>query len=100
MRVLMIGCSLVLAACSSQPTTDKSEPVPLTFTVHCQENWADCYTQARNRCDSGNFEELDRHASASLGTDMRTAVPTNLGREQARVNMVDRTVTIRCIEDR
>ena len=68
----------------------------MTFTLHCQKSWSECYTQARSRCGSGDFEELDRHAAASLGTETRMAVPTNIGREQATVNMVDRTITIRC----
>ena len=96
MRAFFLVYLTLLTACSTQPSSESTETEGMTFTLHCQDSWHDCYAAARNRCASGDFEELDRHGSATLGTDVRMAVPSNVGREQAAVNMVDRTITIRC----
>ena len=98
MRTLIGFLGATLAACGAQPASEDSaaRPEPMTYTLHCQESWSDCYTQARNRCGHGDFDELDRHASASIGVDTHVGVPTISGRERATVDMVDRTITIRC----
>ncbi len=96
MRAYILVPLALLTACGSQPASESPATEGMVFTLHCQHSWNDCYTAARNRCESGDFEELDRHGSATLGVDVRTAVPSNVGREQATVNMVDRTITIRC----
>ena len=96
MRAYVLVSLVLLAACGSQPASESSATEGMVFTLHCQDSWHDCYASARNRCDSGDFEELDRHGSATLGIDVRTAAPSTVGREQTTVNMVDRTITIRC----
>lgn len=96
MRAYILVSLALLTACGSQPASESSAPEGMTLTLHCQKSWHDCYAAARNRCESGDFEELDRHGSATLGIDVRTAAPSTVGREQSTVNMVDRTITVRC----
>ena len=100
MRILLVFLLVALAACSTQPAAESPEAESMTYTLHCQSSWSDCYTQARSRCGHGDFEELDRHASASIGVDTHVGGPTISGRERATVDMVDRTITIRCNPER
>ena len=98
MRAITICCAAFLSACSTQQANDSpaSGLEPATFTVHCQKSWADCYSNARKVCGHGDFDEVDRHATSAIVNTGRPATPTSVHSEQADIDLMDRTVTIRC----
>ncbi len=90
---MILVCSCILAACGTTPASSDSDLVPTgaVFSVSCDFAWADCYSEARRRCASGNFEEVDRNAIERVTADIRSnrTMPV-------RIDSMNQTITIRC----
>ncbi len=88
-----VVCGVFLSACGTNPadTASDAELTGAIFSLHCERGWADCYSEARRRCASGHFEELDRNAIEAVGIDNRSSQTMH-----AQINSMNSTITIRC----
>jgi hypothetical protein len=72
---------------------------PSAHSLHCDDGWNDCYTQANWICGSRGFEEIDRAQSERLTSSGRSVSPEiepETQRNDNRAEVEGRVLTIRC----
>ncbi len=76
-------------------------------TLHCRDGWAGCYQSAQDICGAGGFEEVDRVVDGKVTSaghlarlhSIEGGMEDHAYAEDARSEVFDRTVTIRCTQN-
>ncbi len=104
--IWMFVMCLLAGGCAS---ADRHSTVGLSdgstvHTLHCRAGWAGCYQDAKDICGSDGYEEIDRVVDGKVTSaghlarlhSIEGGMEDHAYSENARQEVFDRTVTIRC----
>ncbi len=104
-----IGMFALLVVAGGCASADRHSTVGLSdgstvHTLHCREGWAGCYQDAREICGSDGYEEIDRVVDSKVTSaghlarlhSIEGGIEDHAYSENARHEVFERTVTIRC----
>ena len=100
MLMLLVGGCAVADRHSVASLSDGST----VHTLHCRDGWAGCYQSARDVCGAGGYEEVGRIVDGKVTSaghlarlhSIEGGMDDHVYAEDARSEVFDRTVTIRC----
>ena len=101
MRAISFSCALILSSCSVNPAADSpgAASESAIVTLDCKDGWGGCYNQAKQICGGREFDELDRLERGTMtaaGRPEQRDSSTQIYREDPRIDVSDRVLTIRC----
>ncbi len=101
---LMSLCIIAGCASADRHSVANLNDGTTVHTLHCQDGWATCYRSAQQICGADGFEEVERLVDGKVTSAGHLArlhsVEGDMDdfayAEDARTEVFDRTVTIRC----